>query len=75
MIFHRYPRRANWTDHIKAALIDFADRFQVAPVEIRVNSTDLDTVREALSSLAVPVPIKANGGTLLDELELGRKEK
>jgi hypothetical protein len=74
MIFHPYQRRSDWTDHIKAALIDFADRYQVAPVMIRVNATDLDTVREALSVLAVPVPIKANGGTLLDELELGRKE-
>ncbi len=74
IIFHTYYRRNPWPEHIKAALIDFSDRFHAAPVLLRVNCTEYDAVIEATQALGIPVPIKVNGGTLRGELELGIEE-
>ena len=73
MIFKIYHRQSPWVEHIKAALIDFSNRFNVAPDLVRVNVTEYDAVTEAAQALKVPVPIETNGGTLRGELELGRE--
>lgn len=74
MIFRVYRRDDDWPQFIKATLVCFSKQFGV-PDLLRVSATELDTVTQALEGLGVPVPVKANGGTLLGELELGRHDE